>query len=112
MECLGKNLAEGTDVDGECPGILVPGGPETLAASAASHALALALAVAESHDAGQYVCNAWLYCAQWRSQRVAPGGHPLPVSFLHIPDKGFDPARLLLGLQRGWGTLRVPGTLS
>ena len=112
VECRGQNIAAGNDVDGACPGVLVSGGPKTLPAMPLAHTLADALSVARSQDAGQYVCNAWLYRTQWLSEQAAPGGAPLPVAFLHIPDRGFAPARLLEGLARGCGSLRVPGTLS
>ncbi len=40
VECLGRNSATGNDVDGFCPGVLVPEGPPTLDASSHGHALA------------------------------------------------------------------------
>lgn len=112
VECLAKNTAQGIDIDGRCPTTLIAGGPASLPASSAAHALATALEVAESSDAGQYVCNAWLYRVQWESQRAAWGRPPLPVAFLHIPDQGFAPNRLLAGLALGWDNFCVPGTLS
>lgn len=112
VECLGQNVAAGIDVDGVCPEVLEPEGPPVLAAPPQARALADALCVATSQDAGQYVCNAWLYRALWWSQQSAQSKTPLAVCFLHIPDRGFAPSRLLEGLAIGWDPHRVPGPLS
>ena len=55
-----------------------------------SDALAAALGVTISDDAGAYVCNAWLYGVL--------GGTTLPAAFLHLPDQGMDPDALLRGI--------------
>lgn len=53
-------------------------------------ALAAALSVTISDDAGAYVCNAWLYGVL--------GGTTLPAAFLHLPGQGMDPDALLRGI--------------
>lgn len=58
--------------------------------SAHADALAAALGLRISDDAGAYVCNAWLYGVL--------GGTTLPGAFLHLPDQGMDPDALLRGL--------------
>ena len=55
-------------------------------------AFAAALGAAVSEDAGQYVCNAWLYDALGRL------GARCPTLFLHVPPGGVDPHRLLAAL--------------
>lgn len=53
--------------------------------------LARALGARLSDDAGQYVCNAWLY-------QVA-SSLEVPVGFLHVPLEGVAPHTLLGGLR-------------
>jgi pyrrolidone-carboxylate peptidase len=65
-------------------------GPEVRACPDAE-ALADALGVGLSDDAGRYVCNAFLYI-------VLDG--KIPAFFLHIPPSGFPMPRLLDGLAR------------
>lgn len=79
------------DVDREALTDLEPGGPERVE-SALAGPLAAALELAISEDAGDYVCNAWIY-------RVCRATS-LPTAFIHVPDAGLDPARLLRGLER------------
>lgn len=62
--------------------------PELQSAHAA--ALARALGVALSDDAGGYVCNAWLYGVL--------AGATVPAAFLHLPDAGLEPEPLKAGL--------------
>lgn len=112
IEMIGRNHARGLDVDEICPTTLHALGPPALHASEAASRLASALSVAQSTDAGHYVCNAWLYGTLHASQRAARGHNPLPVAFLHIPDAGFPPGRLLEGLRTAWGQLRAPGRLA
>ncbi len=52
--------------------------------------LAAALRVGMSDDAGGYVCNGWAWAVS--------GAAGCPVGFLHVPEQGFCPARLLAGL--------------
>jgi len=56
-------------------------------------AVAEALGLPLSDDAGRYVCNAWLYAMLGAS--IAPR-----VAFLHVPEAGFDAGRLCDGLAR------------
>lgn len=67
-----------------------PGGPDERVA-AGVEALAAALGVPVSDDAGDYVCNAWLY-------RMLATGEA--SAFLHIPLDGLDPEQLVAGLDR------------
>jgi len=76
------------DVDGERPESL--DGPAEVRSTLDVRALARAMGVGTSGDAGAYVCNAWLY-------RVA-SGLDVPVGFVHLPPEGLDPERLLAGL--------------
>jgi pyroglutamyl-peptidase len=80
------------DADGVRLAELAPAGPDApdeLACPAAA-AVARALEVGLSDDAGSYVCNAWLY------QALRSG---LPASFLHVPAAGFPKERLAAGLR-------------
>jgi len=79
--------SEGMDVDGACPE-LRPG----VYYSPVADALARALGVRLSSDAGRYVCNAWLY-------RVGRALNP-PVGFVHIPPEGIPAAPFLNALGR------------
>lgn len=85
------------DVDGVVLDDLDPLGPARRDATLDADALAQALGVGVSEDAGRYVCNAFLY--------LAPAALPVPVGFLHIPPAGFPPERLLAGLARLVGAL-------
>jgi pyroglutamyl-peptidase len=84
------------DVDGERRGAVSAEGPLEIAASAGSLALAEAMGLVVSLDAGSYVCNAWLYEAARRF------GTELPVAFLHIPDQGLPVSTLCSGLGAWW----------
>ena len=66
-----------------------PGPEETLATFAFARGAA-AFGAEPSHDAGRYVCNAWLY-------RVSLA-LPVPVAFLHVPAEGYPRHQLLTGL--------------
>lgn len=86
------STAEAADVDGrrlpaevQAPRPLFDGG------------LAAALGVGFSDDAGGYVCNGWAWAVS--------GAAGVPVGFLHVPERGFCPARLLAGLA-AWGLAR------
>ena len=46
-------------------------------------------------DAGDYVCNSWLF--------QAVGAFDIPVGFIHIPPTGPDPAKLLTAVGQIWG---------
>jgi pyroglutamyl-peptidase len=90
VERCGRRRAgdERPDADGERPAELAPDGPDELL-SPAAEALARALQIGTSSDAGRYVCNAWLY-------RTLRDG--LPAAFLHVPPSGFEAWRLAAGL--------------
>ncbi len=70
-------------------------GPISLESPVAT-ALAAALELPVSDDAGRYVCNAWLY-------RALRGG--FPAAFLHVPPQGWPVEALIDGLER-WATIR------
>lgn len=75
------------DVDGDHGDPRLDGAPVVVGEA---EALAAALGVGVSDDAGRYVCNGWI-------RRVVPVvGRP--AAFLHVPGHGFDPERLLRGL--------------
>ncbi len=48
------------------------------------------LGAQRSEDAGDYVCNAWLYGVQRHLS--------VPVGFLHVPERGLDPDALVEAL--------------
>jgi len=81
---------EKPDVDGQIPGHLKPG-PDQVRATVDVSRLAQALDAELSEDAGDYVCNAWLY-------RVVLGLPQVPVGFVHIPPTGLDPDLMMRGL--------------
>lgn len=90
-----------TDVDGvsraavvdaaDAPGRLPLSGP------AARLASALGIAVNPLHDAGGYVCNAWMY-----GVGLELGGR-MDVCFVHVPAAGIDPGRVLDAVAAVWG---------
>lgn len=94
VERVGRRRCSSTepDVDGVAGADLEPGGPEEVEATLDVHVLAAALGCGVSRDAGRYVCNGWLY----RTVRRLGAGRP--VGFLHVPDAGVEPGRLLNGL--------------
>ncbi len=79
----------GADVDGLTPA--ANGDVASVNATADVTALARALGAETSADAGQYVCNAWLY-------RVVLALPDTPVGFVHVPAAGLDPEHLLNGI--------------
>lgn len=90
------------DVDGVCLEWLTDGGENDGGENDVEVTMDLArlrgaLDVPVSDDAGAYVCNAWIY------RVVRALGHTLPVGFLHVPDEGFDPDRLVGALAEMWG---------
>ncbi len=60
-----------------------------------SAALATALGVTLSDDAGAYVCNAWMYGVLAGLQ---PPAKALPAAFLHVISEGFPADALAAGL--------------
>lgn len=79
----------GPDVDG-VHGADRPSGPDLVRATLNPEALARALGVSTSDDAGTYVCNAWLYEVALRS--------PAPAAFVHVPAQGMDAEHLAAAL--------------
>ena len=90
VESHGRRRAgdERPDADGERLAELTPDGPDQIP-SPAAEALARALQLGTSSDAGRYVCNAWLYLTLRNG---------LPAAFLHVPSSGFEAWRLAAGL--------------
>lgn len=89
---VNRTHPEHADVDGRRPKDLGPG-PARVVSSVAPK-LAQALGCEPSHDAGVYVCNAWLY-------GVTTSLATLPVAFVHIAsDQALSAAELLAGLGR------------
>ncbi len=76
------------DVDGGHECLLE--GPDEIEATLDTQRLAEALEATLSDDAGDYVCNAWLY-------RVAQA-LDVPVGFVHVPPSGISVERLLSGI--------------
>ncbi len=87
-----RRLGDRLDVDGER--LALPRGPRVSSATVDCERLAGALDAELSDDAGDYVCNAWLY-RMLRAGRRAP-----PVGFVHVPPEGLEAERLLAGLDR------------
>ena len=76
------------------PGAL-PDGPDRVEATVDCVRLAERLGVAISDDAGDYVCNSWLYQA---AQRFT-----VDVGFIHVPPLGMDSGSLLSAIASMWG---------
>ena len=96
VERIGRRRADAAlaDVDGVKLADLVPAGegdgaPEQLRCADAE-AVAGALGVGVSDDAGAYVCNGWLYAVLRAGLRAA---------FLHVPPAGLDPGRFAEGVR-------------
>ncbi len=96
VERLGRWVGADTqaDVDGACwrPDPTESAPPAVVEATLDVVAMAEALDARVSDDAGDYVCNAWLY------RVVRAVGGDLPVGFVHLPPRGMTPDRLLRGL--------------
>ncbi len=91
-----RQLGERPDALGACAPVLV--GPEEIQSRWDVDAFATLVGGQRSDDAGDYVCNAWLYGVQ---QRLA-----LPVGFLHIPGAGMEPAVLAEALSVWFSKVR------
>ena len=90
VEACGRNVGCGTtpDVDGQVRSCLDPEGPDKVMVTFPPQPLAAALGAVVGHDAGRYVCNAWIY-------QMLRATHPaLPVGFIHIPPAGLPASRL------------------
>ncbi len=91
IESTARNVASValSDIDDRALGDLGTGPLDIQSPDAV--ALAAALGIAVSHDAGEYVCNAWLFQMLRARQRVG---------FLHVPLEGFHADQLAEGLGR------------
>jgi pyrrolidone-carboxylate peptidase len=91
VERIGRRAADPAlaDVDGVRLAELASDGADELVSTDAE-AVARALRVGLSDDAGAYVCNAWLY----RTLRAG-----LRAAFLHVPPAGLPPERLVAALR-------------
>lgn len=91
VERVGRNVASATVPDVDDTVLTDHGaGAPTLECDWAAP-LAAALRLPLSDDAGEYVCNSWLY----RVLRAE-----LPAAFLHVPLSGYAPEALAAGLGR------------
>lgn len=103
VEDLARNQLDPglADVDGVCRAAVAddPAAPAHLPLSGPSSRLAEALGIEvnPAHDAGGYVCNAWMY-------GVATAlGAGVAVCFVHVPAEGLDPERVITALGELWG---------
>jgi pyrrolidone-carboxylate peptidase len=83
------------DVDGCTTVGCTPEMPSALQATANVERLATLLGASVGDDAGDYVCNAWLYQAIQRFH--------VDVGFIHVPPNGLDTGKLLYALSELWG---------
>ncbi len=99
FEVRGANRVSSSrpDVDGESPATLEVGGPEFRHAGFPGPHISGAGGVGFSENAGDYVCNAWLY-------RVLGQTPALRVGFLHIPSTGYEAEPVLATLLEGLGS--------
>lgn len=88
VEAVGRREARGPDAHGlSAPALL---GPAEVPSTVDVARMADCLGGTVSHDAGHYLCNAWLH------QTAA--ALPCPVAFVHIPPAGVAPDRIRAGL--------------
>lgn len=87
VEAIGTGAAEGADTTGQPP---PPSTDLSVHATVDVPALAAALDAGVSHDAGRFLCNAWI-------AQVTPAVR-CPAVFVHIPPSGLAPERLLRAL--------------
>ncbi len=83
------------DVDGRTPPVFPVDSPKAVASSVDVHHFARMLDAEVGDDAGDYVCNAWLYQVRLRVN--------VPVVFVHVPPMGLDSGRLLTAIHSVWG---------
>jgi pyroglutamyl-peptidase len=91
--------AIGEDVDQHCP-VHLSALPGSRACTLDPARLAHHLGATVSHDAGRYVCNAWLY--------LVPAAVPCPAAFVHLPAEGVPAEAVAAGLQ-SWLEETAPG---
>ena len=88
-ERFGKRVVEGpVDIDGQTLTLL--SGPARVPATLDAAGLAAALGLPPSDDAGDYLCNAWLYAIASRAA--------VPAAFLHVGPEGIEPQRFVAAL--------------
>lgn len=98
VERVGYNrTGDRPDVDGVCPADLGPG-PDALVTPLDVEHLARCLGASVSSDAGQYLCNAWLYTVLRDAS--------CPGVFIHIPPGFNDDQRVVDGLSAFLTTAR------
>jgi pyrrolidone-carboxylate peptidase len=84
-----RKLGERPDVNGEV--LPLPNGPGRLNVSVPAQQLADALGGQVSVDAGNYVCNGWLY-------RMLLSAPDACIGFVHLPPAGLAPVMLARAL--------------
>lgn len=83
------------DVDGEVGPVCAAGSAPQVRATIDVDRLAELICAEVGDDAGQYVCNGWLYQAVTALK--------VPVGFIHVPPNGLDSGKLLVALSALWG---------
>jgi pyroglutamyl-peptidase len=83
------------DVDHRKPEPCADDSPKMVKSTVDVERLALGLGAVVGDDAGEYVCNAWLYQAVRRFD--------VPVAFIHVPPLGIDSGKLLSVIRDLWG---------
>lgn len=96
VEACARNVGSDTtpDVDGQCRSIIDPSGPPEITVTLPTQPLASRLGAVVGHDAGRYVCNAWIY------QMLRAVSRELPVGFIHIPPAGLQASSLVAALAK------------
>lgn len=98
VECRAVRVSSGLpDVDGKTDTGLT--GPNEVFATIDLEKLAEALYARPSSDAGEYVCNAWLY--------TVASALSVPVGFVHVPAAGLPPERARAAITRLLGAPRL-----
>ncbi len=87
--------AERMDVDGQVCAKVEPDSPLALRATMDVDRMADVLGAVIGDDAGDYVCNSWLYHAVHQFD--------VDVGFIHVPPNGLDTGKLLRALFELWG---------
>ncbi len=97
VETRAYNRGVGLDVHDRTLPLLEPGGPALVHSNVDAVAFAAALGGRVDDDAGRYVCNAWLYLV---GRALMPARR---VVFVHVPDEGVDPERLVAAIGAVFG---------
>lgn len=83
------------DVDGQTGPACAAGAVPSIQSTIDVDTLAEMIGAEVGDDAGNYVCNGWLYKAVTELD--------VPVGFIHVPPNGLDSGKLLLALSALWG---------